>query len=113
MVHADFDAEDETGVFLDGLDRLVHVYDAHVVEAAAQHAIGGQTHGSDVQKGQQPGAVRRKHVVAHRSVVEKTGRAGINTGGHAAAEAGLVGVDGGAAAAVVEVTVQIDEARGD
>ena len=73
VMHPYLDAEHETGVFPDGLDGLLHVDDAHVVEAAAQHAVGGQADGSDVQKGQQPGAVRRKHVVAHGAVVEETG----------------------------------------
>ena len=63
QLHPHLYAKEESGVILDSVGGLVNVDDAQVLQAAAEHPVGGQAHGTDVDEGQQAGAVGRKNVV--------------------------------------------------
>ena len=109
VMHPHLDTKYEAGILLDSLHRLPHVDDAHVMEGAAKHAVGRQPDRADVQECDETGAVRRKDVVAHGAVVEESSATGINAGSYPATQTGPVSVDCGAAGAVVEVAVEVDE----
>ena len=111
VVHPDLDAEEEPGVCFDRLHRFIHIDDPHVVQSAPEDTVGSQPDRADVQKRDQSRPVRRKHIVPHRSVVQESRAPRIHPGRNAAAQAGLVRVYCGPAAAVVEMAVQVDQAR--
>jgi hypothetical protein len=112
-VHAHLHSEEETGVALDSVGGAVYVNDSHIVQAAAQDAVGCQSHRADVDKGQKASLVGRENVVFHGPVIQKPGASGIDASGDSRGEAALVGGDGAAGASVVEMAVQVDEAWGD
>ena len=111
VVDAHLDAQRLIRVVADAADGPVGLREGQVLQLADARRERRQAGGAQVHEGVQPRVRIAHHVVAQGRVVAPPGAAGVHRGGDARRQAGDVRVHRAGPAAVVEMAVDVQEAR--